>query len=140
MNEKTRIQRDFRIVDGIAITQEDINQLIIAKAGLRTDQELLLKYYGTTLDGLHGIYLAGGFGNYISLSSAMDIGLLPRIDESRFVKFGNGALAGAQDMLVSRRRREDASRVARMVEHTKPNEIEGESFQYQVAENMYVHR
>lgn len=138
MNERTRIDRNFHIVDGISITQEDVNQLVIAKAGLRTDQDLLTEYYGTTFDEVHQFYLAGGFGNFIRIESAVAIGLLPRSDTSRFVKFGNGALAGARDMLVSQRRRDDATRVVKMVEHTKPNEIEGESFQYRVAENMYI--
>lgn len=102
MNEKARIQEDFYITDSVHISQEDINQLIIAKAGLRTDQELLMKYYGITVTDVEKIYLAG-----------------------------------AIDMLINREKRRDAERVLSRIHHTKPNEIEGDQFQYEVAENIY---
>jgi len=137
INERARIKEEYHITDGIRISQEDINQLIVAKAGLRTDQDLLIKYYGTHLDNVSKIYLAGAFGNYMNIENAMAIGLLPRAPEDKFIRFGNGALAGARDMLVSRERRKDAERLSRLIQHTKPNEIEGEEFQYMVAERMY---
>ena len=137
INETGRIKGQYHITDSIAIDQNDINQLIIAKAGLRSDQDLLIKYYGTDLDGVARIYLAGAFGNYMNIDNAMTIGLLPKTDEGKFIRYGNGALAGARDMLLSQEKRKDAERVASMVEHTKPNEIEGEEFAYIVALNMY---
>ncbi len=137
MNEKARIQEDFYITDSVHISQEDINQLIIAKAGLRTDQELLMKYYGITVTDVEKIYLAGAFGNYMNIDNAMRIGLLPATPKNRFIRFGNGALAGAIDMLINREKRQDAERVLSRIHHTKPNEIEGDQFQYEVAENIY---
>jgi len=137
MNERARIKDDYHLTDTIAVSQEDINQLITAKAGLRLDQDLLIEYYGITLDKVARIYLAGGFGNYMDIDNAMAIGLLPKTDRDKYVRFGNGALAGAKDMLLSQEIRRDAERVARMTEHTKPNEIEGEDFMYMVADRMY---
>jgi len=140
MNSKARISNNFYINDGLYITQDDINQLIIAKAGLRIDQDLLIKYYGTSLDDIESIYLAGAFGNYMNIENAMAIGLLPKIDKSKFVRFGNGALAGAIDMLLSRKIRNDSETLVKLITHTKPNEIEGEKFQYMVADNMYFNQ
>ncbi|HIJ64351.1 MAG TPA: DUF4445 domain-containing protein [Candidatus Hydrogenedentes bacterium] len=137
MNEKARIVQDYHITDSIGIAQNDINQLIVAKAGLRADQDLLVKYYGTTLGNVSRIYLAGAFGNYMDIDNAMAIGLLPQAENGKFVRFGNGALAGARDMLISQAKRRDAEQLAERIEHTKPNEIEGVQFQYIVAENMY---
>jgi len=137
MNKKTRINADFHITNGVYVTQNDINQLIIAKAGLRSDQDLLIKYYGTSLDKVRKIYLAGAFGNYMDIENAMVIGLLPKADKSKFVRFGNGALAGARDMLLSKKRRNDAEFLKTFIEHKKPNEVEGENFLYTVADNMY---
>jgi len=137
INKGGRIKEAYNITDGISINQEDINQLTIAKAGLRIDQDLLVKYYGTTLDGVARIYLAGAFGNFMNIDNTMAIGLLPKTDKSKFVRYGNGALAGARDMLLSQERRRDGEVVANMIEHTKPNEIEGEEFAYMVALNMY---
>jgi uncharacterized 2Fe-2S/4Fe-4S cluster protein (DUF4445 family) len=137
MNGRSRIQRDYCFADGLRLTQEDVNQLIIAKAGLRTDQDLLIKYFGITPGKLQRIYLAGAFGNFMDLDNARAIGLLPRVDKDRFVRFGNGALAGARLLLCSGRKRRQAEALKSVLTHLKPNEIEGEGFQYLVADNMY---
>jgi uncharacterized 2Fe-2S/4Fe-4S cluster protein (DUF4445 family) len=137
MDRRARIRQDYCFTDSLCISQEDINQLIIAKAGLRTDQDLLIRYYGLKPGELERIYLAGAFGNFMDIDNAMAIGLLPRIDKDRIIRFGNGALAGARVMLCSKHKRRDAERLGRIITHLKPNEIEGERFQYLVAENIY---
>jgi len=137
MSERARVNGDYHLTNGVVISQDDINQLIMAKAGLRADQDLLVKYYGTNLDEIAKIYLAGAFGNYMNIDSAMAIGLLPRTDRSKYIRFGNGALAGARDMLLSQQRRRDAEELTGLIEHTKPNEIEGTQFQYLIADRIY---
>jgi uncharacterized 2Fe-2S/4Fe-4S cluster protein (DUF4445 family) len=137
MNERARIGASYNITDNLSITQDDINQLIMAKAGLRTDQDLLVKYFGITYDSVSKIYLAGAFGNFINISNAITIGLYPPIDKNKFVRFGNGALAGARDILLSKKRRTDAEIIVTAIQHTKPNELEGTEFQYLVADNIY---
>ena len=62
MSKKARIESEFFINGKISITQQDIYQLITAKAGLRLDQDLLMVYYGVGLEEIEKIYLAGGFG------------------------------------------------------------------------------
>ncbi len=66
----------------------------------------------------------------MNLDNAMDIGLLPKIHKGKFVWYGNGALAGARDMLVSKLKRGEAENLKSIITHFKPNEIEGENFQY----------
>ena len=137
MDRRARISKDYCFSDSLCITQEDINELIIAKAGLRTDQDLLMRYYGVKPEALQRVYLAGAFGNFMDIDNAMAIGLLPRIEKDRIVRFGNGALAGARAMLCSKQKRADAERLKKNLTHLKPNEIEGQSFQYLVAEKIY---
>jgi uncharacterized 2Fe-2S/4Fe-4S cluster protein (DUF4445 family) len=137
MNERARINGDYHLTNSIVLSQDDINQLITAKAGLRADQDLLIKYYGTNLDEVAKIYLAGAFGNYMNIDSAMAIGLLPRTNRSKYIRFGNGALAGARDIMLSQQRRRHAEKLTGLIEHTKPNEIEGAQFQYLIAERIY---
>jgi uncharacterized 2Fe-2S/4Fe-4S cluster protein (DUF4445 family) len=48
------------------------------------------------------IYIAGGFGNYLSIENAIFIGLLPDADRSRYEFIGNSSLAGARMSLLSR--------------------------------------
>jgi len=135
MTRKARLEREFFLCDGISITQADVYQLITAKAGLRLDQDLLMKYYGVNLNDVSAIYLAGGFGNYVDPVNACAIGLLPPAPE-KVVKLGNGALAGAKAMLLSRSLRATAEDLPSRIEHVKPNERE-EDFPYMVAEKMY---
>lgn len=135
MTQKARIEHEFRLTDKISITQQDIYQLITAKAGLRTDQDLLVKYYGVTMNDIGKIYLAGAFGNFINPENAAAIGLLPRAPEET-VRVGNAALAGARAMLLSLEMRTVAERLAASIEHTKPNEREPE-FAYILADRMY---
>ena len=135
MTRKAKLAGDFHLTETIKLTQEDVYQLITAKAGLRTDQDLLIAYYGIELADVDKLYLAGGFGNYIDENNAITIGLLPDV-RGRVVKIGNAALAGAAEMLLSRRRREEAELWAAKIRHTKPNELEPE-FVYMVADNMY---
>ncbi len=137
MSERARVKENYHLTDNISISQDDINQLIMAKAGLRIDQDLLVKYYETDLDEVQTIYLAGGFGNYMNIENAMAIGLLPKTDIDKFVRFGNGALAGARAMLISRQKRRHAEELKKIIHHTKPNEIEGQEFQYMIADRMY---
>ncbi|MCD6219433.1 DUF4445 domain-containing protein [Candidatus Calescamantes bacterium] len=135
MDRKAKIKEDFYVEDGIKITQPDIYQLITAKAGLKTDQLILLKYYGIEIKDLDKIYLSGGFGNYIDIKNAIKIGLLPDAEE-KIVKIGNGALEGAREMLVCKESRKASEEIVKKIEHVKPNELE-KDFAYLVAENMY---
>ncbi|OQX53522.1 MAG: hypothetical protein B5M53_06820 [Candidatus Cloacimonas sp. 4484_209] len=135
MTKKAKLKAPFYITKDIGISQQDVYQLITAKAGLRLDQDLLIKYYGTTLDEIDKIYLSGAFGNFINLSNAIAIGLLPNAEE-KIVKIGNGALAGARQILISQEKRKIAEDVAKRIEHVKANERE-KDFTYLIAEKMY---
>lgn len=135
ISKKAKLKEDFYVEGGVKLTQSDVYQLITAKAGLRIDQLVLLKYYGIELENLDKIYLSGGFGNYIDVKNAVKIGLLVDAGE-KIVKIGNGALEGAREMLVSKESRQISEEIAKKIEHTKPNELE-KDFAYLVAENMY---
>jgi len=126
-------------VDGkkIGITQKDINELRLAKAGSALNQQTLIAKYGVDLHGLERIYLAGGFGNYVDLDSAAEIGILPN-QRSKLAKIGNGALAGARQMLLSRQRRADAERIAPWIEHVKLSDER--DFLDRYVEQLYLRR
>ena len=136
MSKTAKIKEDFYITEEIKISQEDIYQLITAKGGLRTDQELLMKYYPVEIEKIDKIFLSGGFGNFINVKNAMKIGLIPEVDEEKVIKIGNGALEGAREMLLCEERRKLSEKIARKIQHYKPNEIE-KNFALLVAENMY---
>jgi uncharacterized 2Fe-2S/4Fe-4S cluster protein (DUF4445 family) len=61
--------------------------------------------------------LAGGFGNYLSVRSAVRIGLIPPLPADRIRYVGNAAVLGAQLALMSERERARAAEIAQRIEH-----------------------
>ncbi len=110
--EKESVRRD-----PITLTQRDIRQLQLAKGSIRAAIETLLNTAGAKSENLKEIILAGAFGNYIRIESALRIGLLPEIDIDRIKPVGNAAGAGAKLALLSIRERERANRLAGRIEH-----------------------
>ncbi|OPY33086.1 MAG: Na(+)-translocating NADH-quinone reductase subunit F [Methanomassiliicoccales archaeon PtaU1.Bin124] len=97
----------------IVITDGDIANIIRTKAAMFAAAEVLLDSVKVNFNDLDRVYIAGGFGNYIDVEKAINIGLLPDIPRDRFVFLGNAALGGAWSALLSRERREEAKRVYR---------------------------
>lgn len=101
----------------ITLTQRDIRQLQLAKGSLRAAIETMLGVAGIKSGALDEISLAGAFGNYIRVESAVRIGMLPPIDLEKIVPIGNAAGAGAKLALISVGERERASRLAERIQH-----------------------
>jgi len=101
----------------VTISQKDIRQLQLAKGSIRAAIETLFKIAGAMAEDLDEILLAGSFGNYIRIESALKIGLLPPISANRITPVGNAAGAGAKLALISTKERERASRLADIIEH-----------------------
>lgn len=96
----------------IVVTRKDINEIQLAKGAIRAGIEILLDEAGLTAEDLDRIIVAGAFGTYLDVRSAIRIGMLPDISLDRFSQIGNAAGMGAKQMLVSAARRREASRIA----------------------------
>ncbi len=92
--------RELKLAPGVALTQEDIRELQLAKAAVASGLRLLLKRWGAELSDLKTVFLGGAFGNYLDVESAHRIGLL-EIAPSIVVPSGNTALRGARLALLS---------------------------------------
>lgn len=99
----------------IVITQKDVREVQLAKGAMYAGAIILMKRFGCT--EIDRILLAGAFGNYIDKKSAMLIGLYPDCDLERVVSVGNAAGEGAIMALLSKEKREEATRIARSVEY-----------------------
>jgi len=84
----------------ITLTGTDIRHLQLAKGSIHAAIQTLLAIAGTSDDGLSQILLAGAFGNYIRVESAIRIGLIPPVDSAIVVSIGNAAGAGARLALL----------------------------------------
>jgi uncharacterized 2Fe-2S/4Fe-4S cluster protein (DUF4445 family) len=101
----------------IVLTQGDIREVQLAKGAIASGMVLLQHVAGVSSDGITELMLAGGFGNYLSIRSALRIGLIPRLPVEKIRYVGNAALLGAQLCLVSEAERERAEAIARRIEH-----------------------
>lgn len=96
----------------VAMTQADIRVIQLAKAAVRTGIQVLLDSAGCVEEEVEQIIIAGAFGTYIDVSSAITIGMLPSLPLNRFKQVGNAAGAGARMALISNKKRNEARKLA----------------------------
>ncbi|MBI4562868.1 MAG: DUF4445 domain-containing protein, partial [Candidatus Rokubacteria bacterium] len=101
----------------IVLSQEDIRQVQLAKGAIASGVRMLQHTAGIADEQVTELMLAGGFGNYLSIQSAVRIGLIPPLPVDRIRYVGNAASLGAQLCLVSEAERERAEQIARRMEH-----------------------
>ncbi len=103
----------------VVITRKDINEIQLAKAAIRAGIEVLLSEAGLVAGQLERIVVAGAFGTYLNVDSALAVGMFPPLARDRFSQVGNAAGIGAKLALVSRRCRGTAQEIARRMEYVE---------------------
>ena len=110
---------EFVLVEGtaagereIVITRRDVNEIQLAKAAVRSGIETLLTVAHIEASQLDEVVLAGAFGTYLDVQSAIRIGMFPPLPPERFRQIGNAAGLGARQILVSAERRRSAEALA----------------------------
>jgi uncharacterized 2Fe-2S/4Fe-4S cluster protein (DUF4445 family) len=101
----------------IVLTQDDIRQVQLAKGAIASGIAMLQRVSGVPWTEVTELMLAGGFGNYISIPSALRIGLIPALPLERIRYVGNAASLGAQICLLSEPERTRAAALAGRIEH-----------------------
>lgn len=94
IDETGYLEEDYPLCDNVVITPKDIREVQLAKAAIAAGISTLMKKTGIALDRIDKLYLAGGFGNYLSKDSAAVIGLIPPQLKDRVVTVGNSSLSG----------------------------------------------
>ncbi len=107
--ENTDIDKD------ITITEPDLDNLIRAKGAMYSAALTLVEEIGLTIQDLERIILAGGFGSYVDLESAITIGLLPEIEPDRVTYLGNGSLLGCKINCLTNSLRRNVAEVVNMM-------------------------
>ena len=98
----------------VHFNQHDVRAVQLAKAAIRTGIELLLRDRGLHANDIELVVIAGAFGSYIDIGSAIAIGLLPALPLERFKQVGNAAGAGVRQILASRQARARARELAKV--------------------------
>jgi uncharacterized 2Fe-2S/4Fe-4S cluster protein (DUF4445 family) len=107
----------YRLWDGppvLAVTQNDIRAIQLAKAALYAGARLLMDRMG--VETLDRIVLAGAFGSHIDVKYAMVLGLIPDCDLEHVRGAGNAAGSGARIALLNREARAEIEDLVRRVE------------------------
>ena len=112
-HQHTGIGRD------IILDRKDISQIQLAKAAIRSGIEVLLEHTGIEAEEIELVILAGAFGTYLDISSAIEIGMFPRLPLERFSQVGNAAGSGAREMLLSTQQREIAEKIMDKIEYVE---------------------
>ncbi len=103
----------------IVVTRQDISEIQFAKAAIRAGIEILLEVGGLDASALEQIIIAGAFGSYLDVQSAVRIGLFPQIPLGKIRQVGNAAGIGARQMLVSNSQRRLGESLAKQVEYVE---------------------
>ena len=101
----------------IVITRSDIGEIQLAKGAMRAGLNILLQKAGVPESALEKVIIAGAFGSYINVDSAVTIGMFPKLPLERFVQVGNAAGMGARMALISLAERRLAADIAAQAEY-----------------------
>jgi uncharacterized 2Fe-2S/4Fe-4S cluster protein (DUF4445 family) len=105
--------------ESIYLTQRDIRELQFAKASIATGWKILFGELGLEPEEVSQVLLAGSFGQYLSPSSAVRIGLVPRVALPRIVSAGNVAGEGSKIAALSLRERAEARSILNEVRYVE---------------------
>ena len=103
--------------DGVALLPRDVRAVQLAKAAIAAGLETLLSEAHLAPGEVDDLYIAGGFGNHLSVPSAVTIGLLPAELMGKARAIGNAALEGASRLLLSEEEGEKARGIAARSRH-----------------------
>lgn len=103
----------------IRITRRDVNEVQLAKGAIRSGIEILCQKAGIQPDQIDHFLIAGAFGNYLDLASAIEIGMFPDVPLEKYHQIGNAAGAGARMLLINHEQREVAEQVGNHIDYVE---------------------
>lgn len=101
----------------ISLSQRDIREVQLAKSAIATGIEIMLEEAGLTLEDVSAIHVAGAFGNYLDIDSAVSLGIIPNVPISKITTAGNSAGAGARLAAADHTKWDDALQILDMARH-----------------------
>ena len=94
-------EKVFALHDDVYLSQRDVRELQFAKASIATGWTILCRELGIAPEDVSQVLLGGSFGTYLSPTSAIRIGLVPKLPLMRIVSAGNVAGEGAKIAALS---------------------------------------
>ncbi|MCP4628578.1 MAG: DUF4445 domain-containing protein [bacterium] len=122
--------------EAIFLTNKDIDMFARAKAAIGVGIVAICKEVGIAIGDLKRVCVGGAFGHYLDIENAQLVGLLPGIDPKNVSIYGNTALTGCADLLLSEEAFEIAQTIgqkARTISLSALSDFEDSFF-----ENLYL--
>jgi uncharacterized 2Fe-2S/4Fe-4S cluster protein (DUF4445 family) len=95
----------------INISQEDINEIQLAKGAIHAGLEILLAVTETAPEDVEEVVIAGAFGSFLNVENAIAMGLFPDLPNAVYRQVGNAAAIGAKWILISKEARQRAQKI-----------------------------
>lgn len=126
--------REIILSPDVRVSEEDVQQFILAKAATRAAVETLLALVNVRADELKVIFLSGVFASRIDPKDILTIGLLPPMKLHKIQNVGNASALGAVMMALSKSAFQKACLLAKRVKHISlsGNRNFKEAFQSQI--------
>jgi uncharacterized 2Fe-2S/4Fe-4S cluster protein (DUF4445 family) len=99
--------------EDIVLSRVDVDNLLRAKAAIYAGFTVLADTVGVPLESVDKLLVGGSFGKYINVEKAVQIGLLPDMEWSRFEFLGNTSVKGTYYALLDWRKRERVTEIAK---------------------------
>jgi uncharacterized 2Fe-2S/4Fe-4S cluster protein (DUF4445 family) len=96
----------------ILIRQKDVNEIQLAKGAIQAGLSILLAITDTAPEEVDEMLIAGAFGSFLNVKSAIAMGLFPPLPNAHYRQIGNAAVIGAKWILISRAARKHAQEIA----------------------------
>jgi uncharacterized 2Fe-2S/4Fe-4S cluster protein (DUF4445 family) len=104
----------------LRISQQDINEIQLAKGAIHAGLKILLEVTDTPLEAVKEVVIAGAFGSFLNVENALALGLFPDLPNAIYRQVGNAAATGAKWLLLSQTARRRAREIKN---HTRYNEL-----------------
>ncbi|MDO5445284.1 MAG: ASKHA domain-containing protein [Eubacteriales bacterium] len=118
IDETGAVDEDFLpLSNGVVLMPKDVRSVQLAKAAIAAGIITLMENAGVQTEEISTLYIAGGFGSHLNVESAAAIGLIPEALSDRVSVIGNGALTGAEQMLLNKGMIQDGERIVQLSRH-----------------------
>lgn len=107
---------EITVAAPVVLNQKDLRMFQLAKSAIGAGLVTLIAYKKLSPAEIPAVYIAGGFGNYLSKENAAKIGLFPSAFVNTSHTVGNAALAGAAMLLLDEKAKAEAERITQNAE------------------------
>ncbi len=101
----------------IAITQEDIRQVQLAKGAILSGIYALVDEANIKIDEIDEVIIAGQFGKHLSVESLVGVGIIPKELKNKIKYIGNSSKTGAIMSLLSKDIRNSMDTIAYEIDY-----------------------